>query len=40
MKTIVTASYLFVAILFASCGNNSNKQKSDNSTNQIETAMY
>lgn len=40
MKTIVTASYLFVALLFASYGNNSNEQKSENSTNQIETAMY
>ena len=40
MKTIVTASMLFAALLFASCGNNSNEKNNENSTEQIETAMY
>jgi len=40
MKTIVTAYILFVAFLFASCGNNSNEKNNENSTEQIKTAMY
>jgi transcription initiation factor IIE alpha subunit len=40
MKPVITASIFFTALLFASCGNNSNEKSNDNATEQTENAMY
>ncbi|MBK9292493.1 MAG: hypothetical protein IPM52_12845 [Bacteroidetes bacterium] len=40
MKTVITTTILFTSILFASCGNSSNEQTNEDSTEQVETAVY
>ena len=40
MKTAITTTVLFTALLFASCGNSSNEKKNENSTEKVETTMY
>lgn len=40
MKSVITATILFTAMLFASCGNSGNEKTKENKTEQVETAMY
>ncbi len=40
MKKVITATILFTSMFFASCGNSSNEKTKENSTEEVETAMY